>query len=423
MIDLLIISFLIVLNGFLAMSEIAIVTAKKSRLEEKARKGSKNAGLALKLGYDPERFLSAIQVGITFIGIISGAYGGVQLTEDILPYVSAISFLAPYANELSYIIVVTAITYFSLVVGELVPKSLAINNAEPIAIFSAPILNVLTKASSPLVSLLSVSTKVIIRAFGIKDNPSPPVTEDELKILIDQGSVFGSIEKEEGELIKRVFKFGDRKANSIMTHRTDVVWIDVNDSFTEIEKTIMENDFSIFPIGDGSLDDILGIITAKDFIRKCSGLTDIQSLIKQPYFVVDTFPAYRVLNLMKEQQIVNALVVDEYGVFQGIITLRDILENIIGDLPEKGMIEEPEYMQREDGSFLVDGDILLDDLPEALPLHKKQGSAGYVTLAGLIIHETGSIPKTGDRFSFGGFQYEIVDMDGSRIDKVLISKE
>jgi len=423
MIDLLIISFLIVLNGFLAMSEIAVVTAKKSRLEELARKGSKNAGLALKLGQDPERFLSAIQIGITFIGIISGAYGGVQLTEDILPLVSSIDLIAPYAHELSYIIIVSGITYFSLVIGELVPKSLAISNAEPIAVFSAPLLNIPTKASAPLVSLLSVSTRLIIRGFGIKENSAPPVTEDELKILIDQGSDFGSIEKEEGELIKRVFKFGDRKANSLMTHRTDVVWIDVKDPVSEIEKTIMENDFSIFPVGDGSLDDILGIISAKDFIRKCSGMTDIHTIIRQPYFVVDTFPAYRVLNLMKEQQIVNALVVDEYGVFQGIITLRDILENLIGELPEKGNIEEPEYLQREDGSFLVDGDILLDDLPEALPLHKKERGAAYVTLAGLIIHETGSIPKTGDRITFGGFQYEIVDMDGTRIDKVLISKE
>lgn len=412
---------LILLNGLLAMTEIAIVSSRKARLDEKAKRGSKNAMLALKLSLEPEKFLAAIQVGITLVGIVSGVYGGVALTEDLVPYVQQISFLKPIAQETSYFIIVGLITYFSLVIGELVPKTIALNNAENIAVLFAPALNILTKVAYPVIQLLSISTKLFIKLFHIKENENPPVTEEELKMLIDQGATFGSLEKKESELLKRIFKFGDRKANSIMTQRNDVVWIDINDSIENIKSTIAENDHSIYPACNGSIDEVTGIILAKDFYKNLDKLTDIKTLIKAPLYIIDSFSAYRILELLKEQKNYNAVVLDEYGVFQGIITLRDIVENIIGDIPEKGEKSHP-IVSRADGGYLVDGDTLLDDLLETISMTIPKGEDNFITVAGLVIHSIKRIPITGEKFTIGNHSFEIVDMDGQRIDKLLITK-
>jgi len=413
---------LIFLNGLLAMTETAIVSSRKARLEEKAKRGSKNAKLALQLSLEPEKFLSAIQVGITLIGIVSGVYGGVALTEDLVPYVEQISLLKPIAQETAYFIIVGLITYFSLVIGELVPKTIALNNAENIAILFAPALNILTKIAYPVVQLLSVSTKIFIKIFGIKENVNPPVTEEELKMLIDQGATFGSIEKKESELLKRIFKFGDRKANAIMTQRNDVAWIDINDPIEEIKKTVVENDYSIYPVCDDSLDNVIGILTVKEFYKNLNNLTEIKTLIREPLYVTDSLSTYRLLEFFKERKNYNAIVIDEYGVFQGIITLRDIVENIIGDIPQKGEVEEHPIVKRADGSFLVDGDTQLDDLVETITLEIPEGDENYLTLAGFIVHTINKIPITGEKFTIGNYNYEVVDMDGNRIDKLLISK-
>jgi putative hemolysin len=413
---------LIFLNGLLAMTEIAIVTSRKARLEEKAKQGSKNAKLALRLSLEPEKFLSAIQVGITLIGIVSGVYGGVALTEDLVPYVEQISFLRPIAQETAYFLIVGLITYFSLIIGELVPKTIALNNAENIAIFFAPALNILTKIAYPVIQLLSVSTKIFIKLFRIKENENPPVTEEELKLLIEQGASFGSIEKKESELLKRIFKFGDRKANAIMTQRNDVIWIDINDTIEEIKKTVFENEYSLYPVCANSLDTVLGVIIAKDFYQQINDLSEIKSLIKEPLYVIDTFSAYRILEILKEQKNYNAIVIDEYGIFQGIITLRDIVENIIGDITQRGEVEEHPIIRRTDGSFLVDGDTLLDNLVETITLEFPDRDGNYITLAGFIVHTIKKIPNTGEKFAIGNYTYEVVDMDGNRIDKLLISK-
>ena len=412
---------LICINGLLAMTEIAIVSSRKARLEERAKRGSKNAKLALKLSLEPEKFLSAIQVGITLVGIVSGVYGGVALTEDLLPYVEQISFLKPIAHETAYFVIVGLITYFSLVIGELVPKTIALNNAENIAILFAPALNILTKIAYPVIQLLSISTKLFIKLFRIKENENPPVTEEELKMLIDQGATFGSIEKKESELLKRIFKFGDRKANAIMTQRNDVVWIDINDSIENIKKTVAEYDYSIYPVCDGSLDDVLGVLLAKDFYKSINILDEIKPLMKEPLYIVDSFSAYRILEILKEQKNYNAIVINEYGVFQGIITLRDIVENIIGDIPQKGEVEEHPIIKRADGSYLVDGDTLLDDLLEIVSITIPADDENYITLAGFVIHKMNKIPITGDKFTIGNYSFEIVDMDGQRIDKLLIT--
>lgn len=420
--EIIIIIFLIILNGFLAMTEIAIVSSRKARLEERAKRGSKNAKLALKLSLEPEKFLSAIQVGITLVGIVSGVYGGVALTEDLVPYVAQISFLKPIAQEVAYFVIVGLITYFSLVIGELVPKTIALNNAENIAILFAPALNILTKIAYPVIQLLSFSTKLFIKLFRIKENENPPVTEEELKMLIDQGATFGSLEKKESELLKRIFKFGDRKANAIMTQRNDVTWIDINALIEDIKKTIAEKDYSIYPVCDGSLDEVLGVLLAKDFYKNLNKLTEIKTLLKEPLYIVDSFSAYRILEILKEQKNYNAIVIDEYGVFQGIITLRDIVENIIGDIPQKDEIEEHPIVKREDGSYLVDGDTLLDDLVETIAIEIPKEDENFITVAGLVIHTTNKIPDTGEKFTIGNYSFEIVDMDGQRIDKLLITK-
>lgn len=420
--EIIIIASLILLNGLLAMTEIAIVSSRKARLEDKAKRGSKNAKLALKLSLEPEKFLSAIQVGITLVGIVSGVYGGVALTEDIVPYVAQISVLKQIAEEVSYFLIVGLITYFSLVIGELVPKTIALNNAENIAILFAPALNILTKIVYPVIQLLSISTKLFIKLFRIKVNENPPVTEEELKMLIDQGATFGSIEKKESELLKRVFKFGDRKANAIMTRRNDVIWVDVNDPIEEIRKTIYENEYSLYPVCNGSLDDVLGVITAKDFYKQANSFTEIKAIIKHPIYVADSFSAYRILELLKEQKNYNAFVIDEYGVFQGIITMRDIVENIVGEMPQIGELEEHPIVKRADGSYLVDGDTLLDDLLDQLHLQIPKKPELYITIAGYILHTTNKIPATGEKFFLGNNSFEIVDMDGKRIDKLLITK-
>ncbi len=420
--EIVVIIALIFLNGLFAMTEIAIITSRKSLLEEKAKRGSKNAKLALQLSLEPEKFLSAIQVGITLIGIVSGVYGGVALTEDLVPYVEQISFLKPIAYETTYFVIVGLITYFFLVIGELVPKTIAINNAESIAIFFAPALYILTKIAYPVIQLLSISTKILIKLFRIKENENPPVTEEELKLLIEQGATFGSIEKKESELLKRIFKFGDRKAKAIMTQRKDVIWININDTIEEIKKTVFENEYSLYPVCDDSLDNILGVIIAKDFYKQINTLSEIKPLINEPLFVVDTFSAYRILEILKKHKNYNAIVIDEYGVFQGIITFRDIIENIIGDVTQIGEVEEHPIIRRSDGSFLVDGDTLLDDLVETINIEFLKGDKNYITLAGFIVHAIEKIPNTGEKFTIGNYCYEIVDMDGNRIDKLLISK-
>lgn len=417
-----VIILLIFCNGLLAMTEIAIVTSRKARLEEKVKQGSKNAELALRLSMEPEKFLSAIQVGITLIGIVSGVYGGVALTEDMVPYVEQISFLKPIAQETAYFVIVGLITYFSLVIGELVPKTIALNNAENIAILFAPALNILTKIAYPVIQLLTVSTKIFIKLFRIKENANPPVTEEELKMLIEQGASFGSIEKKESELLRRIFKFGDRKANAIMTQRNDVVWIDINDTIEEMKKKVFENEYSLYPVFDNSFDNVLGVITAKDFYKQINNLSDIKSLIKEPLYVIDSFSAYRILEILKEQKNYNALVIDEYGVFQGIITLRDIVENIIGDITKRDEVKKDNIIRRTDGSFLVDGDALLDNLAERIAIAIPKGDENYITLAGFIVHTIKKIPETGEKIVIGNYTYEVVDMDGNRIDKLLISK-
>ncbi|MBK7630259.1 MAG: HlyC/CorC family transporter [Ignavibacteriales bacterium] len=417
-----IILLLLLLNGLFAMSEIALVSSKRARLEEKAKKGSTGAKTALKLLDEPEKFLSTVQIGITLVGIIAGAFGGLTLANDLVPTLENISWLAPYAKQAAIAIVVTIITYFSLVIGELVPKTIAFNNPEAITITLAPFMKFLSWFTTPVVAFLSFSTKVFLKILMIKPKDETPVTEDELKILIEKGTQFGTLEHRESELLKRIFRFGDRKAYSIMTNRQDVILIDVTEAPEKIANRIYENTFSRYPVYDGEQENIIGIFTIKDFFHKLN--TDknfsIRDILTQPLFIPDNITGITVFEKFRDNKTYVAVVIDEHGSFEGIITLHDLIENIFGDLPDVNEKEDPEIFKREDGSMLIDGSILLDELKEKLQINFDE-NADYTTLGGFMMYNLNRIPKVGDKIIYENYTLEIVDMDGNRVDKVLVS--
>ena len=422
--EFLIILFLVILNGIFAMAEIALVSSKKVRLEEKANNGSKGARIALQLLHKPEEFLSTVQIGITLIGVIAGAYGGANWTNDVSAFIAQFGLLQKYAVEISYVIVVGIITYLSIIVGELVPKSIAFNNPEGVAIALAPVMSVLSLITTPLVKFLSFSTKTVVSIFRIKVKNEPPVTEEELKILLDQGSQLGTFEKNESEMIKSIFRFGDRKAKSVMINRQEIVWIDVNDSRENIEKIMNSSTFSRLPLGDGSLDRVIGIIKVKDYFRQSDvgKEADLRDIVTQPLFVQKNMPGIKILDRFRETKIHLAIIIDEYGSTQGMITLHDLVENILGELPERYENYEKPVFEREDGSFLIDGSILIDELEEILKVRFERHQE-YSTLGGYVMSKLNRIPKTGDKFSSENYKFEVVDMDGKRVDKVLVQKK
>ena len=422
--EFLIILFLVILNGIFAMAEIALVSSKKVRLEEKANNGSKGAKIALQLLHKPEEFLSTVQIGITLIGVIAGAYGGANWTNDVSAFIAQFGLFQKYAVEISYVIVVGIITYLSIIVGELVPKSIAFNNPEGVAIALAPVMSVLSLITTPLVKFLSFSTKTVVSIFRIKVKNEPPVTEEELKILLDQGSQLGTFEKNESEMIKSIFRFGDRKAKSVMINRQEIVWIDVNDSRENIENIMNSSTFSRLPLGDGSLDRVIGIIKVKDYFRQSDvgKEADLRDIVTQPLFVQKNMPGIKILDRFRETKIHLAIIIDEYGSTQGMITLHDLVENILGELPERYENYEKPVFEREDGSFLIDGSILIDELEEILKVRFERHQE-YSTLGGYVMSKLNRIPKTGDKFSSENYKFEVVDMDGKRVDKVLVQKK
>ncbi len=423
MIEIFIILILVFLNGFFAMSEIAIVSSKKARLEDLAQKGKRGAKIALSLITEPEKFLSTVQVGITLIGIVAGAYGGIAIAEDITPLIQKIALFEEAAEEISIIFVIAIITYLSLVIGELVPKTIAFNNPETIAVIVAPIMKLLSAAVSPVIWFLTISTKLFLRTFRIKQNTQPPITEEELKILLEQGSKHGTLETKEAEMIQSIFRFGDRKADSIMTLRKDVVWINANDSSEKIKEIIMKYKFSKYPVCDGSLDKMLGVISIRDFLENyfSNDEVDLRSIMIQPVIVTEYSNSLKILEKFRQSKNYIAIVIDEYGAVQGLITLHDLVENIFGDLPEIFEQNEEEIFYEKDGSMLIEGSFLVDELEELLKIYL-QDKDKYNTLGGLIMYHLNRIPNTGDSFELAHYLFKVVDMDGKRVDKVLVKK-
>ncbi|RPI73595.1 MAG: HlyC/CorC family transporter [Ignavibacteriales bacterium] len=419
-----IILFLVILNGLFAMAEIALVSSRRVRLEEKANNGSKGAKAALNLLQKPEEFLSTVQIGITLIGIIAGAYGGAAWVNDISPFFAQFNSLKEYAVEISYVVVVSSITYLSIIIGELVPKSIAYNNAEGISVALAPVMKILSTVTKPIVKFLSFSTKIFITILGIKTKKENLITEEELKMLIDQAGMHGTFEKNEINMIKSIFRFGDRKAYSIMINRQDISWIDVNDPPAVTKEILHTSNYSRLPLCDSSIDKIIGIIRVKDFFRNFEKEKELklEDLAVQPLFIPEKISAIKILERFRESKIYIAIVVNEYGSTEGMITLHDLIENIFGDLPETHEIPESSIFEREDGSLLINGDILIDELTERLNI-KFENPEEYTTLGGYVMFMLNKIPQTGDKFKGGSYIFEVVDMDDKRVDKVLVKKD
>lgn len=421
--EIIVILFLIVLNGVFAMAEISLVSSKKIRLEEMAREGNNGAKTALKLLSEPERFLSTIQVGITLIGIVSGVYGGLTLASHLTPFIESFGVSAEIAYNISIVLIITVITYLSLVVGELAPKAIALKNPEGVSSVLSRLISLFSFAAKPLIWFLAVSTRGMLKIFGIENSDKPPVTEEELKMMIDQGRKYGVLEVKESEMMKSVFRFGDRRAYAVMTNRQDIVWIDINDDLETIRKFIYSKSFSKYPVCNESLDNLIGIMLVKDFLKKFAEEEkfDLHEIISKPLILPENISAFKVLEKFRETKTYVAIIVDEFGSIQGLSTLHDLVEDIFGELPDQSPDWHSAIFKREDGSLLVDGSIQIDDLKDKLEVEFEEQEL-YTSLGGFVMYKLNGIPQVGDKFIVGSYQFEVVDMDGTRVDKVQIQK-
>ncbi len=424
--EILILVLLIAANGVFAMSEMAIVSARKARLQQAADEGDGGARAALALAEAPNIFLSTVQIGITLIGILAGAFGGATLANRIAAAAGRIGWLVPYANEIGIGAMVLLITYLSLVMGELAPKRLALSRAETIAARVARPMYVLSQLTAPAVRVLSASTDLLLRAIGARPSSEPPVTEEEIKIMIAQGTAVGVFEEAEKDLVTGVFRLAERRVSTLMTPRPEIVWFDIDEPPQEIWRQMAASGHSAFPIYEGAMDNVVGIVNAKDlWARAVAGQPiDLRQALIPPLFVPESMAALRVLELLRETRRHLALVIDEFGSIQGLVTLFDILEAIVGEIPSAAPWDEPEIVQREDGSWLLDGALPVDEMRELFDLDRlpEQERGAYETVGGFVMMMLGRIPTAGDRFEWGGLCFEVVDMDRLRVDKVLVTR-
>ena len=412
---------LILLNGILSMSEIALVSARKARLELEAKRGNKSAQTALKLAGEPDRFLSTIQIGITLIGILTGLYSGEAFAYNLAEVVRHVPVLEPYALGLSKTVIVIIVTYLTLIMGELVPKRIGMGYAERVSMLVARPMFLLSKLALPFVWLLSKSTSFVIKITGIKANEENKVTEEEIKAIVKEGFDGGEVQEVEQDIVERVFNLGDRNVGSIMTHRSDLVWLDVTDSIEKIREKVQENLFNIYPVASEKFDNIKGVVYLKDLFGRIDEPDfSLEEVIRPAQYLPENQSVYNALEQFKEARVKYGIVTDEFGGIQGIVTLKDIMEGLIGQVPEVG--EEAEIVQRADGSWLVDGQYNFYDFLEYFDMEDLYAEHDYNTLSGLILEILERVPKTGETLTWLTFEFEIVDMDGARIDKVLVKK-
>lgn len=428
LLEIAIVLVLIALNGIFSMSEFALVSAKKTRLKQREDEGDTRAAVALKLANEPTPFLSTIQIGITLVGIFAGAFGGATIAEGLAAYLGKFPALSPYSDAISITLVVLIITYLTLIFGELVPKRLALNNAESIASSIAKPMFYLSIIARPLVVILSSSTESVLRVMKVRKTTEPPVTEEEIKIMFEEGTRAGVFERVEMSMIEGVLEIGDRRVDSLMTHRTDLIALDLEDPTDENLRKMIESSRSNFPAYEGDLDNIVGMISVKKVLEKSAesgtvNLVILKALVTKPLFVPESASVLKLLELFKETGVDIALITDEYGSIQGVITLHDILEAIVGEIRSLGEPVEAQVNVREDGSWLIDGDTPIEKLKDVLSVDSfpGEGRGYYRTIAGLIIFILQRIPETGDHIVLGKLRYEVVDMDGNRIDKVLVT--
>lgn len=415
---------LILLNGVFAMSEIAVISARRARLQQLANKNNFGARIALNLAEKPNQFLATVQVGITLVGILAGAVGSATVAQKLAPLLEPLPFLGSYSEAVSIGLVVLVTTYLSLVVGELVPKRIALLRSEWIAARFAPIMHLISIGASPVVRLLSLSTDFIVDRLGIQESAESQVSEEEIKLMIEEGTQEGVIDPIEEELVQQVFLLGDQTLKDLIVPRTEIVWINLEDSKAEIEEKIAGSRHTRFPVARGNLDDVVGIVLAKDLLIQCvqNQTLNVEAAMYPPLYVPATMPALNILERFQSYHTQIALVVGEYGEMVGLVTINDIVEAMVGDLPESEAEVAFEIVQRLDGSWLVDGLLPLHELKDLLQQETLPGEdeQGYRTLGGFVMNFLGHVPQESDRFEWGGYRFEVVDMDGHRVDKVLI---
>ena len=416
--EIILIFILILVNAFLAMSEAALVASRKARLQQQASEGNKSSAQALKLIEDPNIFLSTIQIGITLIGVMAGAVGGATIAEALAKALQNVPYIGEYSTTIALGIVVICITILTIWLGELVPKRLGLNNPEKIAQIVAGPMLFLSNVFSPFIKLMSGATNFVLRLLGVDPSSEPPVTEEEIHLLIDQGTQAGVFQEAEQDMVEGIFSLGDSRVYSLMTPRTELVWLDISDSIEEIRQKIAECSYSRFPVRQDTLETIVGIVKSRDLlVESLSGKDiDLKTLLKPAFFIPETMFASRALELFKEKNTELLLVVDEFGGLQGLLTINDILEEIVGAME----FEEPQATQRQDGSWLLDGMLEVDEFKELFDFSALPHEDEYETLSGFMMTSLGRVPQAADNFDWNGFRFEVMDMDGRRVDKVLV---
>jgi len=425
--ELFILLLLFLINGFFSMSEMAVVSSRKARLQQLYEEGRTAAGAALELANNPGNFLSAIQVGITVIGISSGAFGEAALSAGVGAWLSQWPALAPHSNVIAATVVIVGITLGSLIIGELVPKRLALLNPEAVASFVAKPMRWVAWIAHPLVRALGVATDAILRVLGRGAASSPPVSEEEIRVLMAQGTEAGVFEEHEHQLVSRVFRLDDLRTDAIMTPRTDIIYLNIEESRERIFERIVEAPHSFFPVTRGDLDNIEGFVAAKDLLVDMVRAEpfDLEARLTKPLYIPETLTVTEVMRAFRQHRQTMALIVNEYGDFQGLVTLHDVLEALVGDMGDAGEEADQDIVSRDDGSFLVDGGVAIDRFKHALVIDDdlpEEDTGTYNTLAGFVMLQLGRVPQVGDHFEWGGLRFEVVDMDRNRVDRLLVAR-
>jgi putative hemolysin len=424
--EVLLLAVLVVLNGVFSLSEIAVVSARKTRLQQWADEGRAGAGSALALANEPGRFLSTIQVGITTIGILSGAIAEASLAEALAVSLAQVPGIELYSHLIAIAAVVVALTYLQVVFGELVPKRLALLNPEAIASVIAGPMQSLSKLVSPLVRFFNLSSEAVLRMVGARAAGEPPVTEEEIKVLMEQGTEAGVFEESEQALVSNILRLDEQPVGAIMTPRVDIFYLDLEEPFEHNRERLLDCPYSRLPVCKGGLDNVLGILESKTLMRQClsAANVDLTASIAKPLYVPNSITSMMLLETFKKTRTHVALVVDEYGEVQGLVTMNDVLEAIVGDIPSAEAPGDEEAVRREDGSWLLDGMLSIDKFKEIFELESmdEEEAGNFHTLGGFVMLRLGRVPAVGDRFEWNGLRLEVVDMDRHRVDRILAAR-
>jgi putative hemolysin len=416
---------LVLANGVFAMSEIAVVAARKVRLQQRAEEGDHRAKLALDLAQSPQQFLSTVQVGITLVGVLAGAYGGATLSQSLAGVLAQFTPLARYAEGVALGLVVAGITVLSIVLGELVPKSIGLRYPELIASWVAAPMMLLSRVGGPLVRTLTASTNFIMRLAGFKPVRGPSLTEDEIRAVISEGAETGVLEPAEETIVQRVFQLGDQRVAAIMTPRVDIEWVDANITTDELREFLMSHTHTEFVVCEGDLEHVLGTVRSSELLPGVlkGGRVDLRASLRDPLFVPDSMPAFKLLEAFRSSHRHLALVMDEFGAVEGLVSIGDLLVGLVGALPADPSEAHGAFVRRDENSWLVDGSAPMEEVVATLDLEVPEGETGaYHTLAGFVMARLGHVPRPADAFDYNGLRFEVVDMDERRVDKVMVTR-